>query len=91
MIVCCNKMDEKSVNYSEKRYKEIKDEMTMQLKKVGYKTDAIPFVPISGWVGDNMVEKSANMTWYKGPCLLEALDLIIPPSRPTDKPLRLPL
>merc|ERR1712078_358702 len=31
------------------------------------------------------------MDWYKGPTLLEALDSIIPPTRPTDKPLRLPL
>jgi len=38
-----------------------------------------------------MVEKSKNLTWYTGPTLKEALDLIIPPTRPTDKPLRLPL
>ena len=38
-----------------------------------------------------MVETSANMTWYKGPNLLEALDLVTAPKRPTDKPLRLPL
>jgi len=61
------------------------------LKKVGYNTDTIPFVPISGWHGDNMAERSANLSWYKGPILIEALDAIIPPKRPTDKPLRLPL
>jgi len=38
-----------------------------------------------------MMEKSDKMPWYKGPCLLEALDTIEPPKRPTDKPLRLPL
>merc|ERR1712167_316579 len=37
------------------------------------------------------IDKSANMAWYKGPCLLEALDNVNPPKRPTDKPLRLPL
>lgn len=51
----------------------------------------MPFVPISGFNGDNMLEKSSNMTWYKGPTLLEALDLMSPPKRPVDKPLRLPL
>ena len=51
----------------------------------------VNFVPISGFQGDNMIEKSDNMTWYKGPTLLEALDLIEPPKRPSDKPLRLPL
>merc|ERR1712227_949922 len=54
-------------------------------------------------MGDNMLEASSNMGWFKGwktetkagknegKCLLEALDCIQPPTRPTDKPLRLPL
>jgi elongation factor 1-alpha len=91
MIVCLNKQDDKSVNYAEERYNEIVKEVQIFLKKVGYKPDEIPFIPISGWVGDNMLEKSANTPWYKGPCLIEALDKIIPPKRPTEKPLRLPL
>ena len=89
MIVALNKMD--SCNYEESRYNDIKEEVSNYLKKVGYKPAKINFVPISGWVGDNMVETSANMTWYKGPNLLEALDLVTAPKRPTDKPLRLPL
>ena len=60
-------------------------------------------MPISGWHGDNMLEPSEKMPWFKGwnverkegkaegKCLIEALDSILPPSRPTDKPLRLPL
>ena len=91
MIVCMNKMDEKSVNYSEERYTEIKKEVSDFLKKVGYKPDNIHFIPISGWAGDNMLDRSTNTTWYKGPTLLEALDKIEPPKRPTEKPLRLPL
>ena len=61
------------------------------MKKIGYNPANIPFIPISGWNGDNMLEKSANLPWYKGPTLIEALNAIIPPKRPTDKPLRLPL
>jgi len=38
-----------------------------------------------------MIDRSENMPWYKGPYLLEALDALVPPKRPTDKPLRLPL
>lgn len=38
-----------------------------------------------------MIEGSENMPWYKGPTLLQALDNVHPPKRPTDKPLRLPL
>jgi len=89
MIVCCNKMD--SASYSESRYNEIKSEVSAYLKQVGYKVDTVPFIPISGWVGDNMLEPSDNMPWYKGPFLLEALDAIKPPKRPILKPLRLPL
>jgi len=91
MIVCCNKMDEKTVNFSEERYTEIKKEVSEFLKKVGYKPDTISFIPISGWNGDNMLERSANTPWYKGPILIEALDKIEPPKRPTEKPLRVPL
>jgi elongation factor 1-alpha len=65
--------------------------MTKFLAKVGYKTDTIQFVPISGWNGDNMLERSDSTKWYNGPILIEALDLIVPPTRPSDKPLRLPL
>jgi len=91
MIVACNKMDDVSVKYGEARYNEIKAEVSSYLKKVGYKPMKIPFVPISGWMGDNMIDKSTNMGWYKGPYLLEALDTVTPPKRPSDKPLRLPL
>jgi elongation factor 1-alpha len=91
MIVTVNKMDDKSVNYDEKRYNEIKDEVTKFLQKCGFKTDGIPFVPISGFNGDNMIDRSDKMKWYKGPILIEALDQIVPPKRPADKPLRLPL
>merc|ERR1712146_749516 len=91
MIVAINKMDDKSVKYSKDRYEEIKNEVSGYLKKVGYKPAKIPFIPISGWEGDNMITKSTNMGWYKGPYLLEALDNVTPPKRPPAKPLRLPL
>jgi len=84
-------MDSDLANYSESRYNEIKAEVSNYLKKVGYNPEKVPFIPISGWHGDNMIEKSDNLSWYKGPTLLEALDQIVPPKRPTEKPLRLPL
>jgi len=91
MIVLVNKMDDKSVNWSEARFNEIKTETSNFVKKIGYNPETIPFVPISGWLGDNMLERSTNLPWYKGPTLLEALDSISPPKRPSDKPLRVPL
>jgi elongation factor 1-alpha len=91
MIVLVNKMDEKTVNFSEQRFNEIKDEVSNFIKKIGYNPEKVPFVPISGWNGDNMLEKSPNMPWWKGPTLIEALDSITEPKRPIDKPLRIPL
>jgi elongation factor 1-alpha len=91
MIVAINKMDDKSVNFAESRYKEIMTETSTFLKKIGYNPEKIPFIPISGWNGDNMLEKSENMGWWKGPTLLEALDSLTEPKRPSEKPLRLPL
>jgi len=91
MIVAVNKMDDKGVNYSQARYEEIKKEIGNFLKRTGFNIDKIPFVPISGFQGDNMIDKSANMPWYKGPTLIEALDGIQEPVRPVDKPLRIPI
>jgi len=91
MIVLVNKMDDKSVNWGEARFNEIKNETSNFVKKIGYNPETIPFVPISGWLGDNMLERSTNLTWYKGPTLLEALDALKEPKRPSEKPLRIPL
>jgi elongation factor 1-alpha len=91
IIVAVNKMDEKTVAYAQSRYDEIKDEVSKFLTKVGFKGETVPFVPVSGWHGDNLIERSTNMPWYKGPILLEVLDAIVPPKRPSDLPLRLPL
>ena len=90
-IVCITKMDSPSVNFSEERYQEIKQNVSPILKKIGCDPARVPFIPISGWTGDNMLEKSPNMPWNKAGTLLEALDAIKPPKRPIDKPLRIPI
>merc|ERR1712123_1357 len=97
MIIGINKMD--THKYSEDRFKEITAEVQKFIKKVGYNPKTVAMVPISGYHGDNMIEPSTNMSWYKGwktdkasgKTLIEAIDGIDPPARPTDKPLRLPL
>ena len=91
MAVAVNKMDDPTVNWSQERYEEIKNEIGGMLKTIGFKVDKIPFVPTSGWTGDNLVEKSDKMTWYDGPTLFEALDSITLPPKPLDRPLRLPV
>ena len=101
LIVAINKMD--TTKWSEDRFNEIIKETSSFIKKVGYNPKTVAFVPISGFNGDNMIDVSSNAPWYKGweketkagkssgKTLLEAIDAIDPPSRPTDKPLRLPL
>jgi elongation factor 1-alpha len=91
LVVAVNKMDDPSVDWSEQRFEEVKDGISELLKKVGYDPSKISFVPTSGWTGDNLVEKSDKMPWYKGPSLLEALDTFELPPKPTDKPLRIPV
>merc|ERR1712173_489198 len=104
LIVGINKMDNTEPKYSKDRYEEIVKEVSNYVKKIGYNPKSVAFVPISGWHGDNMIEPSTNMPWYKGweketkeggkcagKTLFEALDSINPPVRPSDKPLRLPL
>ena len=91
VVVAVNKMDDASVNWEEARFEEVKDGIKILLRRVGYNADKIPFIPTSGWTGDNLVNKSENMPWYKGPTLIEALDTFQLPPKPTDKPLRIPV
>jgi len=89
MLVAINKMD--AVNYDEKKYTETKAAVEKLLKGVGFKTDDMHFIPTSGYLGDNVAKKSGNMPWYKGPIIIEALDLFKVPEQPINKPLRLPV
>lgn len=91
LAVAINKMDDQTVDYSEERYKECKKEMESLLKVVGYDTTKIQFVPVSGWIGDNLIKLSPKTPWYKGPTLLQTLDQFTEPPKPTDKPLRIPV
>jgi elongation factor 1-alpha len=89
LIVAVNKMD--SVNFDRMKYDELKTSLTGLLKNIGYKTDAVPFVPISAYAGSNINKKSAEMPWYVGPTLVECFDKLIVPPKPLDKALRLPV
>jgi elongation factor 1-alpha len=101
MIVVVNKMDQTDPPYSEDRFNEIKTELFSLIKKIGYQSQNIVFIPVSAWFGDNLIETSHNMSWFKGQTvnsqentvvcktLLEALDNIVLPPLPVDKPLRL--
>ena len=73
IIVCVNKMDDKSIKYDKARYDEISKEVTKMLRSFGYrpksksaKIERFPVIPLSGWSGDNLTTKSDKMPWYKG-------------------------
>lgn len=104
IVVAVNKMDDKIVNWSQARFNEIVEDVGTYLKQIGFRKEMVTYVPVSGWTGENLVERldgkvgsgdessnKAPHSWYKGVCLSEALDNLQMPKRPVDKPLRLPI
>jgi elongation factor 1-alpha len=75
LLVGINKMDADIAGYKEARYTEIKEEMDRMLLRVGWLKDfvgkSVPFLPISGWKGDNLITKSTNMPWWTGADILQ--------------------
>ena len=89
IIIAVNKMD--AVKYDEKRFNEVKKDLSDLIKMVGYKPDETLFIPVSSLQGANIKTNSPETPWYKGPALVPALDTFKEPEKPTDKPLRLPI
>lgn len=91
LIIGMNKIDATTPPFDEQSYLKAKDEISKLLKMVGYKVDDIPFIPMSGLMGDNLAKPSDNMKWWKGPTLLQALNNLKVPQKPTNLPLRVPV
>ncbi|MEM4330542.1 MAG: translation elongation factor EF-1 subunit alpha [Candidatus Pacearchaeota archaeon] len=89
IAVIINKMD--MVNYDQKRYEEVKKEVGEILKKVGINPETTVFIAASGYKGDNVVKRSENMPWYKGPTIYEQIDRFPAPEKPVNLPLRMPI
>ena len=89
LIVACNKMD--LVKFDEAKFNALKGQVETLLKSRGFKPEKVQYVPVASFPGDNIVKKSANMPWYNGPTLLEAIDKFTEPEKPTQLPLRMPL
>ncbi|MBT3262337.1 translation elongation factor EF-1 subunit alpha [Candidatus Woesearchaeota archaeon] len=89
LCVLVNKMD--VVKYDEAKFNEIKENLTKLVQTAGYDPSKVNFIPASAFEGDNIYNKSENMTWYKGPTVSEQIDLFDEPEKPVDLPLRLPL
>ena len=91
LIICINKMDEKTVDFDEQRFVEVKREVEDLAKKTGFNPRELQFVPVSGFFGDNIVDKSPKLPWWKGRTLIEALFGLAEPVRPIGKALRVPI
>ncbi len=89
IAVIINKMD--AVKYDEKRYNEVKEQVGKLLQGVGINPATTAFIAISAYQGDNVVKKTTNMPWYKGPTVVEQLDLFPTPQLPTNLPMRMPV
>jgi elongation factor 1-alpha len=89
VAVIVNKMD--MVQYKEDRFNKVKEEVSQLLKAVGYKLEKVTFLACAGLKGDNVVKKSENMPWYKGPTVMEQFDLFPQPELPTNLPMRMPV
>ena len=91
LVIAINKMDSTQPKYEEARFNKVKEEVSALLKTVGFNLEKIKFIPVSAFVGDNIVKLSENMAWYKGPTLLDLLNAFELPAKPTNLPLRWPI
>ncbi|MBL7051261.1 translation elongation factor EF-1 subunit alpha [Candidatus Woesearchaeota archaeon] len=89
LIIAINKMDMK--DYDQGVFNKIKDDMSALMKTVGYKPEETKFIPIASLPGDNVVKKSDNLSWFDGMTLIDAINDLKAPEKPTNLPLRLPI
>jgi elongation factor 1-alpha len=89
IAIAINKMD--TVEYKEETFNKVKEELSKLMKSVGYKPDNVQFLAVSGLKGDNIVNKSENMSWYKGLTVMELFDKLDKPQKPVELPLRMPI
>ena len=86
VVVCVNKMD--LVDFSQ----EVFDKIVADYKEMSSSIELgnVTFIPISAKLGDNVVNKSENMTWYTGKALLDFLETVQLPVESEDS-MRLPV
>ena len=89
ICVAVNKMDD--VEYKEDAFNKVKDDVGKLLQGVGINPENTTFIACSGLKGDNVAKKSENMAWYKGPTIMEQLDLFPAPELPTNLEMRMPV
>jgi bifunctional enzyme CysN/CysC len=85
VVLAINKMD--LVDYSAERFAAIRDAYQAFAASLGF--DKIEAIPISALNGDNVLERSSNTPWYRGPALLEFLEGVEVTDTATRKPFRM--
>ncbi len=87
--VFVNKMD--AVGHDKAKYDKVVADLKDLMKRTGYNPDKVAFIPGSSLHGENVVKRSDKMSWYTGPTLVEHMDQLAAPEKPTQLPLRLPI
>ena len=87
VAVCINKMD--LADYKQSVFEEIKSNYLEM--STDFRPENIHFIPISAKMGDNVVDKSANMLWYEGATLMELLETVPAPRSSNDVGMRFPV
>ncbi|KAL3512234.1 hypothetical protein ACH5RR_024951 [Cinchona calisaya] len=91
IVIAVNKMD--AVEYSRERFDVIKHKLSTFLRSCGFKDSCILWIPMSAMENQNLVAgpSDVKLSWFQGPCLLDAIDSLQPPTRDYSKPLILPI
>ncbi|PWH84801.1 sulfate adenylyltransferase subunit 1 [Brumimicrobium oceani] len=74
IVVAVNKMD--LIDFSQEKYEAIVEDFKLLISDSEYKEQNITFIPVSALHGDNVVDKSENLSWFKGETMMEHLENI---------------
>ena len=88
LVLCINKMD--LVGFSREVFETIEADYRKFAAELGV-TAEIRVIPVSALMGDNIIDRSAQMQWYQGPTLMGHLETVPVGDDAKDKPFRMPV
>jgi bifunctional enzyme CysN/CysC len=89
LAVIVNKMD--LVEYDKTVFRRIVRKYKRFLRSIDVDSEAVEFIPVSGMVGDNVVDRSQPMDWYEGPTVVQQLDAFVKEANREQLPFRMPV
>ena len=87
VIVAINKMD--TIGYEKGHFHKVRNDIMGALHSI--KISPSHVIPVSAKKGDNIARPSKKTPWYKGPAIIEALDMFTPMESERNNPLRFPI